>query len=98
MVLAQPRGKLGASAKIVACVLAEHMDWERGSCDPGKARIAAQSSLARSTVQAALHELRAQGFLSIVYRSGRDGLNGTNVYVARLPSWLVVPPANEPGF
>jgi DNA-binding MarR family transcriptional regulator len=91
--------RLSSSAKLVACVLAEHANWDSLECWPSVRRVAREASLARSTVQLALNELVAGGFIWRVFR-GSKPRQRTNLYRLTLPELDVNPSAeaNDPAF
>jgi hypothetical protein len=70
------RTELKPRAKHVAEVLAsKYMDWDTlGSCYPGRSKLATETSMSVRTVDAALADLVAAGWLIMVKR-GRTGRN-----------------------
>lgn len=89
--------ELAPTSRLVAHVLAVHMNAARASCFPGMATIARESGLCRRSVVRAVQDLEARGYIAVVERGGtkRSGKARSNSYEARFPTGDTVAPVTQ---
>lgn len=69
------RMRVSTTAKTVAALLLDHVNWQDFRCDPGATRLARLGGHSRSNVQVAIKRLQEAGILNVRIHGGRFGTN-----------------------
>lgn len=87
--------RLSSSAKVVAVLLADHLNTLTGRCDPSVARLEAMAGLSRTQTKKALKALASAGWIEKDARPGRS--TAFSLRFDRIPDTLETRSDSRPG-